>query len=167
MKARFHGQPFREKDKWLISFEVNQCPTVYDMLKDKDISLDIQEYSEKRSNDANRYAWKLITMIANVLRDSKENVYLLMLKRYGQSEMVSVLSDIDVRGYFKYYEEVAQVMLQGKRFTHYKVYKGSSEYNTKEMSILIDGIVSEAKELGIETLTPEDLERMKNQWKVS
>ena len=38
--------------------------------------------------------------------------------------------------------------------------KGSSEYDTKEMSSFIDGIISEAKGLGIETLPPEELERM-------
>ena len=43
-------------------------------------------------------------------------------------------------------------------------YFGSSTYNTKEMSVLIDGIVYEAKELGIETLPPDELERMKVEW---
>ncbi len=88
-----------------------------------------------------------------------------MLRHYGQSEMVSVLSSIDVRGYFKYYEEVATVTLEGKQFTHYRVFKGSSEYDTREMSILIDGIVYEAKNLGIETMTPDELTRIKEMWK--
>lgn len=42
--------------------------------------------------------------------------------------------------------------------------KGSSQYNTREMSRLIDGLVSECKECGIETLTPEELERMMVQY---
>ena len=42
----------------------------------------------------------------------------------------------------------------------YMMLKGSSEYDTKEMSHLIDGLVSECKEMGIETLPPEELERM-------
>ena len=80
--------------------------------------------------------------------------------------MVSVLSSIDVRGYFKYYEELARATLQGKEFTHYRIFKGSSEYDTREMAILIDGIVSEAKEMGIETLPPQELERLKQTWDV-
>ena len=56
-------------------------------------------------------------------------------------------------------------MLQGKEFTHYKIFKGSSEYNTKEMAVLIDGIISEAKELDIETLPPVEVERLKEMWK--
>jgi hypothetical protein len=78
---------------------------------------------------------------------------------------VSVLSNIDVSGYFKYYEPIGSASLQGKEFTHYKIYKGSSEYNTYEMSVLIDGIVHEAEQLDIQTLTPAELSRLKEMWK--
>lgn len=128
------------------------------------LDIELNKYKEKRSLNANNYAWKLITQIADILRTSKEEVYLTMLKRYGQSELVSVLSSIDVSGYFKYYEVAGTSTLNEKEFTHYKVYKGSSEFDTKEMSILIDGIVSEAKELGIQTETPEEIEKIKSLW---
>ena len=132
--------------------------------QDKDKRFDIKEHKEKRSLNANNYAWKLITEIANVLRKSKEEVYLEMLKSYGQCEMISIVSSIDVKGYFKYYEEAGRSFLNGKEFTHYKIYKGSSDFNTKEMSILIDGIVQEAKQLGIETMTPSQLAESKSLW---
>ena len=132
--------------------------------QDKDKRFDIKEHKEKRSLNANNYAWKLITEIANVLRKSKEEVYLEMLKSYGQCEMISIVSSVDVKGYFKYYEEAGRSFLNGKEFTHYKIYKGSSEFNTKEMSILIDGIVQEAKQLGIETMTPSQLAELKILW---
>jgi nitrogen regulatory protein PII-like uncharacterized protein len=106
----------------------------------------------------------LITKISNVLRASKEEIYFLMLKRYGVSEVVSILSNIDVTGYFKYYEEFGRSVLNNKEFTHYKIFKGSSEYDTKEMSVLIDGIVSEAKGLNIETMTPDQLALLKSSW---
>lgn len=121
---------------------------------------EVTEHHEKRSLSANAYAWKLISMIADTLRKSKEEVYLQMLKDYGQSEFVSVLADIDVKGYFKYYEEYGTGHVQGREFKHYKVYKGSSEYDSKEMAILIDGIVQEAKALDIETRTPAEIEQM-------
>jgi hypothetical protein len=133
--------------------------------QDRDKVFEVKEHHEKRSLNANAYAWSLISKIADVVRSSKDEVYLTMLKRYGQSEMVSVLSDIDVSGYFKYYEEVGRATLQGKEFTHYRVYKGSSEYDSREMSILIDGIVSEAKELDIETLPPYEVNRLKDMWR--
>ena len=132
--------------------------------QDREKVFEIKEHKEKRSLTANAYAWSLIGKIADALRTSKEETYLTMLKRYGQSEMVSVLSSIDVSGYFKYYEPIATTMLQGKEFTHYKIFKGSSEYNSREMAVLIDGIISEAKELDIETLPPAEVERLKEMW---
>lgn len=126
---------------------------------------EITEYHEKRSLSANAYAWVLINKIADALRKSKEEVYFQMLKDYGQSEFVSVLSEIDVSGYFKYYEEYGKGHVEGREFTHYKVYKGSSEFDSKEMSILIDGIVQEAKALDIETRTPQEINQMIQQMK--
>lgn len=162
---------------WIFQKETSSCLLVSDMIgkpeaiiqwlfaQDREKLFEIKEHRQKRSLNANAYAWVLIGKIADVLRTSKEDVYLNMLKHYGQSEMVSVLSSIDVRGYFKYFEEVATVTLEGKQFTHYRVFKGSSEYDTREMSILIDGIVYEAKNLDIETMTPDELTRMKEMWK--
>ena len=133
--------------------------------QDRDKLFEIKEHKYKRSLNANAYAWSLIGKIADALRTSKDEVYLSMLKRYGQSEMVSVISSIDVTGYFKYYEPIATTMLQGKEFTHYKLFKGSSEYDSREMAILIDGIISEAKDLDIETLPPHEIQRLKEMWK--
>lgn len=130
----------------------------------EEIDIDLSEHKEKRSLNANAYAWTLIGKIADVLRASKDEIYLKMLKTYGQSEIVSILSNIDISGYFKYYEVAGTSTLNNKEFTHYKIFKGSSEYDTKEMSILIDGIVSEAKDLNIETLPPYEIERIKNLW---
>ena len=48
----------------------------------------------------------------------------------------------------------------GKMYRTYTVLAGSSTYDTKEMSELINGLVSECKEQGIETLTPDELARM-------
>jgi len=132
--------------------------------QDRDKVFEIKEHKEKRSLNANSYAWSLIGKIADALRTSKEETYLTMLKRYGQSEIVSVISSIDVTGYFKYFEPIGTATLQGKEFTHYKVYKGSSEYNSREMAILIDGIISEAKEMDIETLPPDEIKRIKEMW---
>lgn len=132
--------------------------------QDREKVFEVKEHKQKRSLTANAYTWSLIGKIADAMRTTKEETYLTMLKRYGQSEMVSVISSIDVSGYFKYYEPIATTKLQGKDFTHYRIYKGSSEYDSSEMAVLIDGIVSDAKELGIETLPPNEVERLKEMW---
>ena len=133
--------------------------------QDRDKLFELKEYKEKRSLNANALAWALIGKIADVQRLPKEEVYIQMLKDYGQSEMVSVLSSINVEGYFQYYEAIAETELQGKLFTHYRIYLGSSHYNTHEMSILIDGIKEECRQIGIETLPDDEIERIVKKWK--
>ncbi len=126
----------------------------------------IDNKKKKRSLNANSYAWLIITEIANKLRISKEEVYLQMLKRYGQSSVISIVSEavpVFMKS-VKYAEEFGKGTINGKEFTHIKVYMGSSEMDTKEMAILIDGIVSEATELKIPTMTPTEIERIKEQW---
>ena len=135
--------------------------------QDRDKQFEIKEHRAKRSLDANSYLWVLIGRIADVLRANKDEIYLEMLKRYGQRQMVSVRSDVDVRGYFKYFEEVATSTLNGKEFTHYYVFRGSSDYDTREMSVLIDGVISECKDLDIETLPPTEVARLKGLWEAT
>lgn len=151
-----------------LSFQINERndfeALVDEMRETEKLSIEVKPFRKHRSLNANAYAWKLIGDIADCLRASKDEVYLKMLKRYGQSEIFSVLSHIPFGEYVKYYEEAGESVLNGKQFTHYKVFKGSSEFDTREMSILIDGIVSEAKELGIQTETPEELAKMKALW---
>ena len=151
-----------------VSFAVNErndFEQMVDQLKDCErLSIEVKPFRPRRSLDSNNYAWALITEIGNVLRANKEDIYLLMLQRYGQSEIISVLSHIPIHEYVKYCEEAGESKLNGKLFKHYKVYKGSSEFDTREMSIFIDGVVSEAKELGIQTLTPNELAKLKSLW---
>ena len=132
---------------------------------DKTKTYEVKEHKFKRSLNANAYAWQLIGQMADVLLNDKEGIYIMMLKRYGQSEIISVLEDADISDYVKYYEILGESVLNGKNFIHYRIYKGSSQYNTKEMAVLIDGIVSEAKELGIETLPPDEIKILKDMWR--
>lgn len=132
----------------------------------------VNEYIEKllnpvkhRSLSQNAYMWQLINEIGVKVRKSKEEVYFQMLKDYGVSEVVSMLSSINPHGFFKYYEAIGTGMVNNKEFTHYKIYKGSSEYNTKEMSVLIDGVIQEAENLGIATMPKNEIEKMRIIWK--
>lgn len=151
-----------------LTLEVNELNDFKQLVDDMNglekLSIEIKPYREKRSLNANNYCWKILTEIANVLRASKDEIYLKLLKRYGQSDMFSVLADIPIDKYIKYYEEIGEGTVNGKLFKHYRVYKGSSEYDSREMSIFIDGVVSEAKELGIQTETPDEIARMKSLW---
>lgn len=161
------AQDFASK-RVTLTLSVNEESAVknlFDELHETEkLSIKIDKYREKRSLNANNYAWKLLTEIGNVLRSSKDEVYLEMLKRYGQSEIISVLAHIPIGEYVKYCEEAGESTLNGKLFKHYKVYKGSSEFDTREMSIFLDGVVSEAQELGIDTMTPNEIAKLKSLW---
>lgn len=133
------------------------------------LAIEIKECRQKRSLDANSYAWVLITKIADVLRTNKEELYIEMLKRYGQREkqLISVIAEgaeIIYRATNNHCCEVGESELNGKTFKHLAILIGSSRYDTRQMSILIDGIVSEAKELDIETMTPAQLQELKSSW---
>ena len=151
-----------------LTVELNEKQTamsLYDELnKEEKLSFKISKFREKRSLNANAYAWKLLTEIGNILRSSKETIYLEMLKRYGQREVISVQAHIPIQGFIKYFEEIGESSTNGKLFKHYFVFKGSSEFDKREMAIFIDGIVDEAKALGIPTETPEQIAKMKSLW---
>lgn len=169
MKGTWHGEPywdFREK-KWFITFETTEKPTEYDSTKGKELSIQIKEYRKKRTLDANAYCWVLCTKLAEALGSSKEEVYEEMIQRYS-------VIDEDEEGYIviTLLEKIPISKLDGHwrfvkkegRFCSYLKLKGSSEMNTKEMATLIDGIISECKEMGIETDSPREIERIKEQW---
>lgn len=136
----------------------------WDELHAERLSIKIDKYREKRSLNANSYAWKLLTEIANAMRLSKEDVYFQMLKEYGQSELISVKAHIPIGEYVKYCEEVGESTLNSTLFKHYRVYKGSSEFDKREMAIFIDGVVQEAQSLGIDTRTPDEIANLKSLW---
>lgn len=157
--------------RFQITFEVNEESAVrehYDSIKDLEkLSIKVVRYRHKRSLDANAYAWQLMSKIADALHSSKEEIYEEMLRRYGQLYedeegvlTVTAKSTIDMSKTGDHW-----LRIKGNdKFTAYAMIKGSSEYDTKEMSIFIDGVVYEAKELGIQTETPEEIERLKALW---
>lgn len=171
------------KAKWSLDSEgcwlsilVQNRPAVQQFVatkKDKLYSAELKEYRERRSLDANAYAWLLIGKLADALTleasgataYNKDDVYRLMLKRYGQGGVVKIPnSQVDnFRRAWKYNEK-HESLPDEEKAQYFRFWVGSSEYNTQEMAIFINGIVSECKEQGIETATPEELARMKEEW---
>ena len=141
----------------------------YDKLHDTLVDVEIKKHHERRSLDANAYMWALVGKIAEAMTPPlpKEEVYQEMLRRYGQSGMVSIAEKYveQFEREFKYRDELGRSELNGKTFVHYRFYIGSSKYDSKEMALLVDGVVSEAKALGIDTDTPEMIARIKEEWR--
>lgn len=144
-------------------------------LQGVDLKLTLVKYRKKRSLDANAYYWVLVTQIAEALKIGKVEAHNQLLSDYGQLDMqdgqvVSVMlrEDIDWRRLAELHLRPTSKVItnsKGTTFRCYFVCRGSHTYDTKEMSVLINGTVSEAKELGIETLTPAEIQRMLNETK--
>ena len=145
-----------------------------DLRKNERLVFSVKEYKRKRSLDANAYYWVLVTKLAKVLNLSKPHLHNILLRRYGQPEIVDgqmvflVLPDSEsgtrkadeAETYHIRPTSQVKTGVDGKMYRTYVMLRGSSTYNTAEMSELIDGLVSECKEQGIETLPAAELERM-------
>ncbi len=169
MRAKWHGQPYFDftTKKWFIAFEVGEEPSIYDETKDKPLNLDIKQYREGRSKDANALLWACLGEIAAALRTDKWSVYLQMLKRYGQYTYVCVPPKAVemTKKQWRECEEVGQININGREAVQMLCYFGSSTYDTKEFSILLDGVISEMKEMGLQTPTSEEMRRSLDEWK--
>lgn len=151
----------------LLSLETTNLNGINE-LTDKTLSVSLKPFHPKRSLDANAYLWVITSKMADVLKTSKEELYENLLVRYGvpyldeQGNYVAITLRNDISTDVLGGHWVFIKSQQG--FTSYMKIKGTSDYDSAEMAKFIDNVVSEAKELGIETLPPEELQRMKDDW---
>ena len=133
---------------------------------DKLLNVEIKQEKHSRTLTQNSYLWVMVNQLANVMRIDKQMCYLQILGLYGQREqhILSVRSDA-VSTLYKALQNYC--MIVGTRIIEEEVYKdiailiGSSEYDTRQMAILLDGVIGECKENGIETLTLSEIALMK------
>lgn len=130
--------------------------------KGKELSVEIKQFRHNRSLDANAYLWVLLSKMAEVLHTTKDELYLLMLERYGVFTHIVVKLNVAerVKQEWRTVRELGEVTINGQTGIQLQCYFGSSTYNTKEMATLIDGVVSECKEIGVETMTPSEVEAL-------
>lgn len=153
--------------KDIICFLNNQdANALWDLTPHKDV--------RRRSLSANNYFYVLMTKIAEKLRISLNEVHNIMLSRYGYPEFIDdkivyfILPDrIDVNKLEAVHlkaTDKTQTLDNGELNRVYIVMRGSHTYNTSEMARLIDGVISEAKELDIETITVTEKDKMLEAW---
>jgi len=142
-----------------------------DGMRDKNIKVVLTPWREKRSLNANKYFHLLSDKLADAMRMSKPKMKNYLLFHYGQkvrdddgnlvviktnANEEDLISRTDIHLY--YLKDAPDgtpmyVLLEHSRF-----------YDTRQMSILIDGVVSECKAQGIETMPPDELARLKALW---
>ena len=138
--------------------------------KGKELSCEIKQFKVRRSMDSNAYCWVLCQKIAEVLHTTKELVYKKVIKDVGQFELMPIKNEAVERwqkvwnskgmGWFSEVLEDSKLVGYKKIISYY----GSSCYDNREMSILINELVTQCKELNIETMAPAEIERMNNIW---
>lgn len=144
-------------------------PGLTEFLQSADrLAIKIGRYRKKRSLDANAYHWALCGKMAAALDTDTDSVHYGLMLRYGtpmdgeggRPAVVTVGPEVDLQKCGVYARVIGTGYIDGKICYHYMLIKPSRQYDSKEMSVLIDGTVSEAKEMGIETLTPAELAEM-------
>lgn len=155
----------------IISFVIDDdMETVRQLnsLAGEQLAIDIDKYRKKRSLNANRYFWKLCNEIAKVIGSDKDTVYLLQLKKYGVWVDLTIQREA-LEGFRRLTEfRVIEDMTDGYKESdtaYIRGYYGSSRYDTKEMSILLNGTISDAHDLGIKTWEQAEIDRLIAEWK--
>ena len=133
------------------------------------IDITLEKHVEHRKLRANNYAWVLIQQLADKLGATKEEVYREYIKNKGVFRTVTIANKA-VKTFTHLWSEkglgwICEPINEGETMTDLICYYGTSSYNTKQMANFIDYIVAEAKEQGIETLTPEEIIKLKEEWK--
>lgn len=156
-----------------LALEIESIPEGIGSLQEKDLDIGLKIHREKRSLNANAYYWRLVEKIASLLGASRPFVHNMLLRDYGTLEQVAgenvqAWLPEDPETYvlalesdtYHYMPTSYSKLIDGKLWRQFFVIKGSSRYDTAEMSRLINGTVSEAEMMGIDTLPPEEMERM-------
>lgn len=149
---------------------------IYLKPQDKTKIYELKEYHQKRSLNANSYMWVVADKIAKELSKdgtiiTKETIYRDAIKNIGQFEIIPIKNEAvntfitawQHNGLGWICERVGDSKIKG--YTNVIAYYGSSIYDSKSMSLLIDLITQEARQLGIETMNQKELESLKESWK--
>ena len=173
-KGKIESQEILENGNIRAVFEVDKVRRtsflrLLEKNKDKDIFLSVKRYREKRSLNANSYLWLLLEKLAEKLERPKEDIYLEYVKDYGihrqaviNERAVETLSYIWQKNGIGWIVEKVDKDSDG--FVVVNFYYGTSTYNTKQMARIINAVVFDCKEQEIETLPPEKLKGMIDEW---
>lgn len=160
---------------WVLCFDVDSESTglaklAVDKHKDGYVDLTIDKWSDKRSIQANAYFHVLVNEIAKATKSSMDDVKKQLVLNYGtpargsdgKYAAVKVPKNTDLDQFYKYYRHIGT---DENGLDMYILFKRTSDLNKEEMGRLITGTQDEAKALGIETMTPDELARMMNRYK--
>lgn len=169
-KGRLKDHIIKLGGKVVLMLDTDLSAEYLDELKDKELKVQVSVWRQDRSLNANNYCWKLLDEIAQRTHSTKEEVYQEIISKVGVFEILPIRNEA-VDNFVEKWQSrglgwVCNIMRDSKipNYTNVIAYYGSSVYNTKEMSRLIDEVVQEAQALGVQTKTPQELAELKNLW---
>lgn len=130
--------------------------------KNQNTKYEIKQYKKKRTPRQNNYYWELIGKLAEKLRISQDELHFELIKKSCPFVEIMIPAESNLKPLGKYIEKLKTIQSDNKMFDIIRVYAGSSELNTKEMNILVDNLIEECHLQDIETLTPEEIEKMRS-----
>lgn len=172
MKGRLLDLAFGRDGKQRVTVELDEdFREAWDALHDGEVAVEIKKYRKRRSLDANAYAWVLIDRLAEKLRMPKLDVYRELIRNIGGVSQTVCVKDKAVQDLITgwshnglgWFAETMPSKLAG--CTNVVLYYGSSSYDSAQMSALLDLLIDDCKAQGIETTTPEELAKYKEEWK--
>lgn len=171
MKARLHDLSLARDGGYLLTIATREnIGPLFDELHETDVDVTVKKHREKRSLDANAYFWVLVDRLAEKTRIPKTDIYRRYIREIGGNhEMVCVIDSTvkKLRNGWEHNGLGWQTDTMPSRIpgcTNVILYYGSSTYNTRQMSHLIDMAVQDCQEQNIETLSPEKLAGMMEEW---
>ena len=151
--------------------EKNKLLAAYDKLKPLDkLHVELKPWRKKRSLDANAYAWVLIDRLAEEMGSSKKEIYRRAIKDIGgNTDIVCVINSAVEKVCVNWEKDGLGWQTETfpskiKGCTNVILYYGSSTFDSKQMSILIDRLIQDCEAVGIETEPPEKVKSLLEQW---
>ncbi len=128
--------------------------------------IDIRPHRKKRTLDANALLWACIGDIAKALAADKWKIYLKMLRRYGKYTYVIIKPNVveAMKRQWRECEEVGEIDIHGTKAVQMLCYFGSSTYDTKEFSDLLNGVIGEMYEIGLQLPPPRSVQKGLELW---
>lgn len=140
--------------KTIATVELKTSADKVEVLQNMALDVTMVKHYEGRSVNANRLLWECLGRIADELESSPEEIYAIMLQRYGRYVVNEVRKD-DMDVYSRAFRAY-QIIEEDDLKVLGRFYIGSSHYNTREFATLLDGVIDEMECMGIETPSQED-----------
>lgn len=125
-----------------------------------------------RSLDANAYCWTLIGKLSDRLQTDPNDIYRAYMPDVGGNYEIIPVREDKIKAWEKVWcaghvGRMIEDMGPCRNIRGYhnvRTYYASSDFDTRQMSRLIELVVADCKQLGIETMTPRELDALVSRW---